>query len=517
MPPSRRHFIRTVIAASGAVLVSWPDVRALAASEAATVAEPRNCSTAHRLVRDGLMKEGARDSTRRVETVIIGGGPAGLAAAWRLRKARREFVILENESSLGGTLHTPVPYYNDTPYPLGATYFYAYDELFRQFYSDIGAHHIETSEDALVIDKDHIVVDWWNKEGIDHLPFPAADIEGMKAFGDRLRTMIIPPFPLARATRDDLRYDTMSAGAFVAEFRSPALRSLIDLYCRSVLGGHIDHVSAYALLNAYAPEFGESFDLPCHTFAGGLSEIALKAAEYLGADNAITNAAVFRVSHTRGGGTSEVMAEYVDTKTGKTHGVIAKRAIVAIPKRIARRIIPELSEERAQIMGLVHHAPYVTVGLCCKKPLFPRRAFDFWFNEPNGLFTDVIDATSAVDRANGQADRMEGDFVYMLSAQVSEQDRANLQRADWLVQFAHRAAAALNAIIPGSLEAIEEMRVLGFGHNLPVPHVGVYTTVAPYLSAPIGNIFFAGADTEIFPSMESALGSGFAAAERVVH
>ncbi len=164
----------------------------------------------------------------------------------------------------------------------------------------------------------------------------------------------------------------------------------------------------------------------------------------------------------------------------------------------------------------MRHAPYITIGLGCSRPLFPVRAFDFWFCDSRRVFTDIIDATSAYDRANGQGGRMSGDFVYMLSAQATQADFPNLDRTSWLVAFAQRAAATLEELLPSTRGAIEEMRVLGFGHNLPVPTVGAYTTIAPHLSAPVGNILFAGADTEIAPSIESALQSGFAAADRAI-
>src|SRR5215216_2752694 len=53
------------------------------------------------LIRDGLRPE--PESWERAGVVIVGGGVAGLAAAWRfLRAGLEDFVLLELESAPGG-------------------------------------------------------------------------------------------------------------------------------------------------------------------------------------------------------------------------------------------------------------------------------------------------------------------------------------------------------------------------------------------------------------------------------
>jgi len=57
----------------------------------------------HRL-RDGLSIEVPRDAWSDVPIVIVGGGVAGLTAAWRLKnKGFHDFVLFELESAPGGT------------------------------------------------------------------------------------------------------------------------------------------------------------------------------------------------------------------------------------------------------------------------------------------------------------------------------------------------------------------------------------------------------------------------------
>ena len=56
------------------------------------------------LIRDGLRPEPPSEAWERAGVVIVGGGVAGLAAAWRFLKAGfEEFVLLELEPAPGGT------------------------------------------------------------------------------------------------------------------------------------------------------------------------------------------------------------------------------------------------------------------------------------------------------------------------------------------------------------------------------------------------------------------------------
>src|SRR5262252_717716 len=72
-------------------------------------------------IRDGLSAVPPPDNWERTKVVIVGGGVAGLAAAWRLHRAGFEdFVLLELESAPGGTARSGTS--RIVPYPWGAHY-----------------------------------------------------------------------------------------------------------------------------------------------------------------------------------------------------------------------------------------------------------------------------------------------------------------------------------------------------------------------------------------------------------
>ncbi|HEV2861644.1 MAG TPA: FAD-dependent oxidoreductase [Pyrinomonadaceae bacterium] len=74
------------------------------------------------MLRDGLRPEPAAEAWERAGVVIVGGGAAGLAAAWRFLKAGFEdFVLLELEEAPGGTARSGDEH-GVVPYPWGAHY-----------------------------------------------------------------------------------------------------------------------------------------------------------------------------------------------------------------------------------------------------------------------------------------------------------------------------------------------------------------------------------------------------------
>src|SRR5215472_5712438 len=72
-------------------------------------------------IRDGFAPVPPGDAWERKEVVIIGGGVAGLAAAWRFHRAGFEdFVVLELEPAPGGTARSGTS--QIAAYPWGAHY-----------------------------------------------------------------------------------------------------------------------------------------------------------------------------------------------------------------------------------------------------------------------------------------------------------------------------------------------------------------------------------------------------------
>jgi len=104
MSHSRRDFIRYVVA--GSVASGCPLDQALVAEPSggavgAPIAEGEHFAVCHQ-VRDGHSFP-KPDATKKVEVAIVGGGVAGLSAAYFLKG--KDWLLLEKEEHFGGNAY----------------------------------------------------------------------------------------------------------------------------------------------------------------------------------------------------------------------------------------------------------------------------------------------------------------------------------------------------------------------------------------------------------------------------
>ncbi len=230
------------------------------------------------LLRDGLRVEPSADAWERAGVVIVGGGVAGLAAAWRLLKEGFEdFVLLELERAPGGTSQSGERAGAVVPYPWGAHYlpaplkengalvsllgemgvleganeegepvvaeqFLCRDPEERVFYrgrwyEGLYLHAGESAEDAAQLQKFNAEVDRW-----------AAwrDARGRRAF----------TIPVVNCSDDAevAALDRMTMAEWMRErgLNSSRLRWLVDYSCRDDYGLTTEQTSAWAGLFYFA-------------------------------------------------------------------------------------------------------------------------------------------------------------------------------------------------------------------------------------------------------------------------
>src|SRR5579883_3461223 len=289
---SRRRFIKTVLLASGAIFTSWNDLIAGgslpphgASHEIGTDVESLQFKTAHAILRDRKRKVTFPKPNETVDCVVIGGGISGLAAAWRLMKEGKSFVVLDGEPKMGGAARYGE--WKGKRYPMGAGYFVTWDGIYKQIYEDIGIKPVSTGEDALWYGTGDMHVDWWNNENLSSLPISANDKEAFKKYRDVLLKLDpLPDYPLVNASKEIIaQYDTISAKDYLSQFGSRELLNWMNEYSYSSCGTSIDQVNAYCFLNFYQAEFGKEFDLPRFTFPGGVVGTIEKLAQRAGEQN----------------------------------------------------------------------------------------------------------------------------------------------------------------------------------------------------------------------------------------
>ena len=216
----------------------------------------------------------------KVRVAIVGGGPAGLSAAWRLMRAGvRDFVILELEDVPGGTSRSAAS--SVTRYPLGAHYVPVPGPEARALialFDELGLVEGREEDGTPIIGEQHLCRapeerlyyrgSWY--EGLYlHAGGSPRDFAQFRAFKKELarwnkwrdpkgrHAFVIP---LSRASDDPevLALDAMSMDAWMRArgFDSPRLRWLVDYGCRDDYALSIDQASAWAGLFYFVSRMG---------------------------------------------------------------------------------------------------------------------------------------------------------------------------------------------------------------------------------------------------------------------
>lgn len=509
---SRRQFIKTVLLASGAVITDWGEIATAATSARANVRTGGlNFKDAHDILRDRKRTLAFPAPRSEVDCVIVGAGMSGLAAAWRLKKEGRSFIILDGEPVIGGAARAGE--WRGQKYAMGSAYFVTNDGVFKEIYDDIKLTRTPTAEDALWYGPDEMFVDFWRDDVIAQLPIAAREQEGFKRFRDGLIKFDgLPEYPLTKASPEKIaRYDNMTTREYLAQYNAPELTAWMNQYCLSSCGASVDEVNAYCFLNFYSGEFGSSFDLPRYTFPGGMVGLSEQFKKHLGRSAMKTDCLVLGVENVGTG----VVVRYIDAH-GQTASVRGRTAILATQKRITHNLVLGMPREQNDLCAQVRYAPYITVNLLCSRPMFPQRAFDVWMNHPGLIFTDMVDGSQVGDALAGKEGRTTGPFTYCVYVPRPESERKNFQEPENLVKIAQQVADQLEHVYPGSRDAIAEMHVFAFGHTMVIPWLGSHTLFHPAVSRPVGNIHFANTDNDLSPSVESAIANGHDVAETVL-
>ncbi len=230
----------------------------------------------HRL-RDGQRVEPPADAWQHVNVVIVGGGIAGLTAAWRLLKAGEEdFVVLELESVPGGTSQSGSDS-SIVPYPWGAHYLPApmkenaalvelLDEMNVLEGRDADGEPV-VAEQFLCRDPEERVFykgRWYeglylhagqNAVDVAQLAAFNREVDGWAAWRDR-RGRRAFSIPIATGSNDAevTALDRITMDEWMKErgFNSPRLRWLIDYACRDDYGLTVEQTSAWAGLFYFA-------------------------------------------------------------------------------------------------------------------------------------------------------------------------------------------------------------------------------------------------------------------------
>lgn len=445
----------------------------------------------------------APEDSKIYDAVIVGGGLAGLSAAWHLRD--KDILVLERSGEPGGLASQGSLFDGALVYARGSAYYTEPEGEVAEIYRDMGLPALDKTAirepiDSLFADG-RLVRDLWG-EGLSSLPpgFAAFKKE-LQRLGDEGTLDFDPGGEMPEASR---RLDATTAARFLKPYGAE-LSSFLDSYSQSALGGHLDQISALAFLYFYYDEIATRYAWPGGT--GGASAHLVRNLLEKNPAMIRTGASVSRVVHEGPG----VKVSY--ESGGLLHEVRARQAVVAAPLKAASRMIPEMPAKQRRLIDSIAYAHYIVHNVFSSGHHY-RESYDTWFPRSMGMsFTDVI-AGRWVESGGFSVEPAGPGLLTVYMPLAPPQPRAILV-PERVAALAKIAAVELRLLAPGLAAeprlSIESSR---WPSSIHLARPGFLSRVAPRLTAPIGRIRLAHSNQGT-PNFENALVRGRRAALEV--
>ena len=494
----------------------------------------------HRFRDGGLGGGTARDERCRV--LIIGGGVAGLSAAWRLaRQGVKDIAIVELGDAIGGTSRAgemPSAAGGALQCPFGAHYLpqpRTEQRALAAFLEEAGIAKGETSDGRVAVPDRDLVRDpaervaglgyfeegLWLQAGTS--PEDNAELarfeklmeEHVRLDGSGRRLFDLP---VARSSESMRELDGMSAlhWADANGFMSERMRWYLEYASRDDLGAALGDTSAWALLHYFTARA----NLTTTESTGYLTWPDGNARLVRGLEALIEPA----LSHKRtgevalqvtpaGAGASGAKATTVNGATGEMTLWTADAIVVAAPQFVTRRLLAE--DPAAKARAAFRYSPWLVANLhLSKRP--ESRGFPYaWDNVIHGSPSlGYVDASHQLDRAEAQ------DTVWTWYLPVIDSDeRAARQELLTRPFEAWRDAILddLRGVHSNIDEVVTRIDVWRWGHAMVKPTPGtMWGGIRAKAAAPIGNVHFAHSDLSGIALFEEANWQGTRAAEEIL-
>jgi len=488
----------------------------------------------HRL-RDEPPPQIGEDRWQRASIVIVGGGVAGLAAAWRLReRGHEDFVLLELEGAAGGTARG-----GDGPvsaHPWGAHYITApmkenvellqllrgfgvvvgedaeggpifseaalcrepQERVFAQgqWFEGLYLHEGETDADRRDFERFRDLVNGW---------VSWRDGSGRRAFA----------LPTAEGSKDpavtDLDRISMSEWLAREGLSSERLRWLVDYACRDDFGARAAQTSAYAALHYFASRLTRpgSDPQPVLTWPEGNGWLVARLLERVRA-NVRVGLAVADIAPTDDG-TIDVVA----IGRGATAlGLRAKQVVFAAPQMVAQRVLRPWRDAPPTHLGSFQYGAWMVANITLSARPRVRVRGERMMAWDNVLYDSP--SLGYVDAAH-QSGRDHGPTVITYYHPLCDDDprsaRKRLYAAD-RGEWADIALADLERVHPDIRELATRLDVVRWGHAMARPSPGFLFGGAREAAArPFRGVHFAHTDLSGIALFEEAFFHGTRAAD----
>jgi glycine/D-amino acid oxidase-like deaminating enzyme len=489
------------------------------------------------LVRDGLRPE--PEAWERAGVVIVGGGVAGLAAAWRLLRAGFEdFVLLELEEAPGGTARSG-DRHGVVPYPWGAHYLPAPLKENRALVSlldEMGVLEGADAEGEPVVAEQYICRDpeervfyrgrWYeglylhagqSGEDARQLRLFNAEVDAWAGWRDsRGRRAFAIPTARCSDDADATALDRVSMAEWMRSkgFDSARLRWLVDYACRDDYGMTAEGASAWAGLFYFASRMKRpgAEAQPLITWPEGNGRLVAHLYSKARARVRLGLA----VADVRPGSKEGVEVVAVTHDGRGSTGLRAGQVVFAAPQFLARYLIKPYREG-----GAPAHVSEFEYGAWMVANLFleerPRGGYGFPLAWDNVIYDSPSLGYVVATHQRG-LDRGPSVFTYYypLTDPNPREARARLLSAG-RDEWAEVALADLSRAHPDVRTLTRRLDVMRWGHAMIRPRVGFQWGGARLRAQqPFGPIHFAHTDLSGVALFEEAFDHGLRAAEEVL-
>ncbi|MCS6900228.1 MAG: NAD(P)-binding protein, partial [Myxococcales bacterium] len=442
----------------------------------------------HRLRNPELLGEPTR--TERTRVLIVGGGPSGLGAGWRLVRLQfHDFLVVELEQEVGGT--SSFGRDGVVPYPWGAHYVpvphvenVALVTLLREMNAIEGVDdqgQLIPAEGMVVREpEERLFFDGIWHEGL--FPRHGASNEDLAQFAQFQREILElsrrrdgrgrRPFTLPMELGSDdplfteLDQQSMAQWMTAHGYSSERLRWYVDYACRDDYGLRANDTSAWAGLFYFASRLGPdgSESAPLFTWTNGNGRLVEHLTQTVGHRR---RTGYLLVDLATVGEQVEAMA--LDRVRNEVVRIVAERAIFAAPKFLAPKVLRQVREDRPSWPSAFVYGAWMVANLHLRARPSSRGAPMAWDN----VLYDSPSLGYVVATHQAQID--EGPTILTYYYPYTDSDAGVGRRRLFEAEHANLADLALSDLAPahrGLSSLVTRVDVMRWGHAMPRPTPG---------------------------------------------
>lgn len=470
--------------------------------------------------------------TKTIDTVIVGGGMAGLSAAWWFKKNNfTDFVLFEMDEEVGGNSRSGAK--TISKYPWGAHYVPLPGreaKYVREFFEEIGI--IQGYQKGLPLFNEYFLCSdaherlYFQGEWQDGLiPQHGIQIEDKKQYDEFFafveilkkktgidgKSLFVIPLELSSQDPEYLKLDQISMADFMTskKWTSKYLNWYVNYCCRDDYGMPHKKVSAWAGLHYFASRAGVGANADSQsvlTWPEGNGYLVSKLKEIAGG-HVEKNRLVFSIEPLASGNSVDVFNTVDNTCTR----YIAKNVIYCGPRFAANKVIKGYSSE-----VVLDYAPWVIANISLHDIPKSHGMPMAWDNV--SYYSQSLGYIVA-NHQDLKVNRKETVITYYLpldEKDPKEERMAAYRRSfdDWLEII----IPDLEKMHPGISKLISHVDVWVWGHGMVSPGIDyLWSKKRKEFLKPFGSIEFAHTDMSGISVFEEAQFRGVEAAKKILN